>query len=123
MRIEFYRQDAPDAVVGTVRWDGREVILEGAEDGATGAAITRIFRASPVVTDDASLRTLSSHGESVIEPGSLDWLRAAALTRAPKVGLTPRFLAPVKHGEGYDPASNYRTFEQQIARIAASDDA
>lgn len=122
MRVEFYRQEAPDTVVGSVRWDGREPVLEHAEDGATGAAITRIFRATPVVTDDASLRTLSGHGDSVLEPGSLEWLRAAALTRAPTAGLTARFVTQVRPGEGYDPAANYRTFQEQVERIAVADE-
>ena len=118
MRIEFFRAEDPDQVVGSIRWDGREAFLERAEDAATGAAIKRIFRPTPVVTDDPSLRTLGGHGDSVIEPGSLTWLRAAASVRGPQSGLTPRFVAPVKPGEGYDPASNYRTFQEQVARIA-----
>ncbi len=122
MQVEFYRAEDPETVAGIARWNGNEAELERAEDAATGAAIVRIFRATPVVTDDASLRTLSGKGESVIEPGSLDWFREAALVRGPKVGLTPRFVPVIRPGDGFDPAAQYRTFTEQMARLAAEDE-
>ncbi len=121
MQVEFYRPEDPETVVGVARWNGNEAELERAEDGATGAAIVRIFRSTPVVADDASLRTLSGKGESVMEPGSLDWFREAALVRGPKVGLTPRFVPVVRSGEGFDPAAQYRTFSDQMSRFASED--
>ena len=118
--MEFYRDD-PAKVVGTARWDSREAVLERAEDEATGHAILRIFRPTPVVADDAALRTLSGRGESVLEPGSLDWFREAALTRAPTIGLTPRFVPDMEPGEGYDPAAQYRKFGEQMSRFASGE--
>jgi len=121
MRVEFYRAEDPAQVVGAAVWDGHEGLLESAEDGATGSAIVRIFRLTPVVTSDASLRTLSGKGDSVVEPGSLNWFRAAALSRAPRVGLTPRFVPEVRPGSGFDPAAQYRTFDDQMTRLAAGE--
>lgn len=121
MRVEFYRPDAPETVVAVATWDGSEAVLESAEDPATGAAVTRVFRAVPVATDDASLRTSAGSGVSMVEPGTLAWFRAAALTRAPKVGLTPRFQMDAPVGSGYDPAANYRSFRDQVARISLRD--
>jgi len=121
MRVEFYRAEDPTKVVGEAVWDGREAHLDSAEDGATGSAIVRIFRQTPVVTNDASLRTLSGKGDSVIEPGSLDWFRAAAFTRSPRVGLTPRFMPVIRPGSGFDPAAQYRRFGDQMTRLAAGE--
>lgn len=121
MRIDFYHPDDPDTVVAVVEWDGTQAHLVRADGQATGAAVTRIFRAVPVTSDDPSLRTNAGQGASTIEPGTLQWFRAAALVRAPKVGLTPRFVADAPSGSGFDPASNYRSFRDQVARISATD--
>jgi len=78
-----------------------------------------IFRPTPVVVDDASLRPLGTSGEVVLEPGSLEWFRAALSTRSPALGLAVRFVTDEIEG-GWDPAANYRTFAEQAARLAAS---
>jgi hypothetical protein len=122
MRVEFYREGSPETVVGAAAWEGREAVLLKAEDEATGHAILRIFRPTPVATSDASLRTLSGHGESVVEPGSLEWFRQAAVVRAPKVGLVPRFIPNVENGAGFDPAAQYRPFRDVMARLAEEPD-
>ena len=118
MRAEFYRPDDPAEVVGAARWDGRTARVE-AGDQDTGSAISRVFRPTPVVVDDPSLRPLGAHGESVVQPGSLDWFRAAAVTRSDEEGLRVRFVPQVRVGGGWDPASAYRTFRQTVARLEA----
>jgi hypothetical protein len=118
MRAEFYRPDDPADVVGLARWDGRVARVEAA-DQDTETAIVRVFRPTPVVVDDPTLRPLGAHGESVVQPGSLDWFRAAAVTRSDEEGLRVRFVPQVRVGGGWDPASAYRTFRQTVARLEA----
>ena len=118
MRVEFSRPGAPDDVVGRARWDGRRAIVE-ADDDDQRAGIQRVFRLTPVVVDDASMRTLGASGDSVIEPGSLEWFRAAALSRSADVDLAARIVPDVRPGTGWDPASDYRTFRNEIRRLAA----
>ena len=81
MKAEFYREDAPDDVVATASWDGRNVAVDS-EDDALAATITRSFRRTPIVTDDAAYRRQGTSGEVQIQPGSLEWFRAAAQVRA-----------------------------------------
>jgi hypothetical protein len=69
--------------------------------------------------DDASLRSLGTHGESLLQPGSLEWFRAALLSRALALGLGVRFVAQEVRG-GWDPAANYRTFADQVSRLTRS---
>ncbi|MEX1046647.1 MAG: hypothetical protein WD757_04570 [Actinomycetota bacterium] len=114
MRVEFYRPDDSQKVVAVARWDGREAVIDGADDESTGAAVARIFKPTPVVVDDPSLRTLGVHGESMLQPGSLKWFREAAWTRAPKSGLAVRFVPEVGPERGYDPAAQYRDFDEVI---------
>ena len=116
MRAEFYRRDDPETVVGTARWDGRRPQLEAQEDSVR-SVLRRIFRASPVVVEDASLRPLASSGESVLQPGSLEWFRAAAINRAPEHGLAARLVPEVPPKTGWDPASAYRTFRQVVTQL------
>lgn len=117
LRIEFHRPGAPEDVVGTATWDGRSASVD-ADDEDVRAALSRVFRPTPVVSDDASLRNLGAHGEVVLQPGTLVWFLQAARVRAPEVGLAGRVVRPEVEG-GWDPAANYRTFDQQIARLAA----
>src|SRR5205085_7467678 len=100
-------------------WDGRRAIVE-ADDDDQRAGIQRVFRLTPVVVDDASMRTLGASGDSVIEPGSLEWFRAAALSRSADVDLAARIVPDVRPGTGWDPASDYRTFRNEIRRLAAA---
>jgi hypothetical protein len=120
MRVEFFRANTPDEVVGRARWDGRRAVIE-AQDEAIKKRIAEVFRLTPVVVDDASMRSLGSHGTSVLEPGSLEWFRAAALTRAARVGLTARMVPEFAPGTGWDPAADYRTFRNEIRRLDASE--
>jgi hypothetical protein len=116
MRVEFFRPIAPDEVVGRARWDGRRAVIE-AEDDAVKQQVAEVFRLTPVVVEDASMRSLGSHGMSVLQPGSLEWFRAAALTRAGRVGLAARMVPEFAPGTGWDPAADYRTFRNQIRHL------
>jgi hypothetical protein len=116
MKVEFYRPDDPTEVVGVSRWDGRTAGVEAADQDVR-FAIDRVFRPTPVVVDDPSLRPLGARGESVVHPSSLDWFRAAAITRSREEGLRVRFVPEVRTPGGWDPASAYRTFRQAVARL------
>jgi len=115
VRAELARPDAPDEVVGKATWDGRTVRIE-ASNPDEEQAIRRIFRSTPVVVDDASLRGPGATGPSVLEPGDLQWFIAAARTRAQKEGLTVRLVATDGDGMGWDPAVAYRSFREAVAR-------
>lgn len=120
MRAEFYRDrnGGQDAAVAT--WDGRRVSIE-ASDADARSALERVFRLVPVVVDDAALRSLGANGESLIQPGSLEWFRAAAFTRGPAEGLAVRVVPEVVGKGGWDPAAAYRTFRDAMDRIITKD--
>jgi hypothetical protein len=95
---------------------GDRVIVE-AEDPKLNSSIERAFRPTPVVVDDPSLRYPGTSGESVLQPGDLEWFRAVAQVRVPaETGLVARWVPGVKAG-GFDPAANYRRFPEQITRL------
>ena len=121
MRVEFRRADKEAAadVVATAAWEDGRVVIE-AEDRGDHEAVARIFRPAPVVVDDASMRSLGSKGESVIQPGTLEWFRAAAFSRAPDAELRAR-LVPEMTGGGWDPAAAYRTFGSAMRRLLEPD--
>ena len=102
--------------VASATWlDGRVVVV--ADDPELTASIERAFRPVPVVVDDPSLRYPGTHGESVLQPGDLEWFRAVAQVRVPaETGLVARSVPGVTVG-GYDPAANYRRFFEQIERL------
>jgi hypothetical protein len=117
--VEFYAPDDEEKkAVATAAWDGHDVTITSADEDLRDR-LSRGFRRTPVVTDDASYRRLGTSGESAIQPGSLEWFRAAAQVRAgPETGLAARFVPGVVVG-GFDPAAGYRTFEDQIERLDA----
>jgi hypothetical protein len=117
--VEFYAPDDEEKkAVATAAWDGHDVTITCADDDLRDR-LARGFRRTPVVTDDASYRRLGTSGDSAIQPGSLEWFRAAAQVRAgPEAGLAARFVPGVVVG-GFDPAAGYRTFEDQIERLDA----
>lgn len=116
MRVEFYRPDEPDTVVATAAWRDGGVGVE-AEDAAVRDALIRAFRPTPVVVDDAARRRQGTHGEVVVQPGTLEWFREVAKVRATQEsGMAARFVPGVTEG-GYDPAAQYRTFEQSVERF------
>jgi hypothetical protein len=92
------------------------VVVES-DDHELKAAIERAFRSVPVVVDDPSLRYPGTRGESVLQPGDLEWFRAVAQVRVfAETGLAARSVPGVTVG-GYDPAANYRRFFEQIERL------
>lgn len=117
MRAELYRPDEPDVAAAIATWSPTGPSLEVLDPSA--GQLDRLLRPTPVVVEDASLRTLGSHGEALLHPGSLEWFRAALIARAPEVGLAVRFVRE-RIDYGWDPASAYRTFEQQVDRLASS---
>lgn len=117
MRAELFRADDPQALVAVATWsDGRPGldVLDSSVEGLDG-----LLRPTPVVVDDPSLRGPGTSGESLLEPGSLEWFRAALATRAEPLGLRLRFVTTHIEG-GWDPAANYRTFDEQVERLASS---
>jgi hypothetical protein len=117
IRVELFRHEDPDTPVAVATWNDGRPRLEPAE-GAPDE-VTTILRATPVVVDDASLRSLGTRGEVVLHPGSLEWFRAALLSRGAALGLGVRFVSENVRN-GWDPAANYRTFDEQARRLASS---
>ena len=119
MNVEYYQPDDEQKLtVATVEWDGRESTVSS-DDAAVRDALAHAFRRSPVVVDDPSLRRLGTHGPSMLQPGDLEWFRTVARYRATEeTGLDARFVPGTIVG-GYDPAANYRRFEDQIERLDA----
>jgi hypothetical protein len=118
MRVEFHDPEDPETVVGVGTWNGRTVHVTS-DDNDARDKIRRVFRLTPVVVDDAALRPLSAGGEAVIQPGSLEWFRTAAVARAPEAGLRARIVPEVQGHGGWDPASAYRTFRQTVALLVS----
>jgi hypothetical protein len=106
----------PLPAVASAVWLGDRVIVQS-EDPKLEASIEHAFRPTPVVVDDRSLRYPGTRGESVLQPGDLEWFRAVAQVRVPaETGLVARLVPGVRVG-GYDPAANYRRFPDQIERL------
>lgn len=116
MRAELYRPDAPNAVVAVATWDGRRARLDVKDASVPG--LDRIFRPTPIAIDDPALRHPGTSGPVVLQPGDLEWFRAVLLTRAPELGLAVRFVSGAVVG-GFDPASQYRSFEEQVERLTS----
>jgi hypothetical protein len=117
MQVGFFAPDDPETLVATAVWDGRSVEVES-QDDALRAALTRAYRPTPVVVDDAAYRRLGTSGEVMVQPGSLEWFRVATQVRAQATGLVARFVPGVTEG-GFDPAAQYRSFEDAIERLTA----
>jgi hypothetical protein len=116
MRAELYRPDAPATVVAVATLSGGRTAVEPASDEVEG--LDTLLSATPVVVDDASLRRPGTHGESLLEPGSLGWFRAALIERAPRIGLAVRFVAERIDG-GWDPAQGLGAFEERVDRLTS----
>jgi putative intracellular protease/amidase len=119
MKVEFYDpEDEQKVTVATAGWDGSDVTVTAADE-TIRTALAHAFRRSAVAVDDASLRRLGTSGDVVIQPGSLEWFRAAANTRATaESGLAARFVPGLDAG-GFDPAAGYRRFDEQLERLDA----
>ena len=117
MDVDFYRHDEGEGAeifIGRATWKGSGVEVTGAADDGAVLAVRNIFRRTPVVVDDASLRTSSGRGASVVQPGSYEWFRMAAISRAPKAGLSVRFVPDPASGGGWDPAAQYLDFREVV---------
>ena len=117
MRAEFHSPEEPDEILASVAWvDGRAEVT--ADDPVLAAKLRQALRPTPVVVDDASYRSLGTHGVVVVQPGDLEWFRAATMVRAPaETGLVAR-LVPEVAGGGYDPAAGNRTFAATVERLS-----
>ena len=117
MRVEFHRLDDEERTsVASVSWrDGTATITSGDEELRTRLA--HAYRRTPDVIEGGADRRLGTSGPDVLEPGDLEWFRAAAFVRASaETGLVARFVTGEVRG-GFDPAANYRAFEDQIERL------
>ena len=118
MRAELYEPADPESVVAVATWDGRQGRIDATAAAPEG--IQEILRPTPLVVEDPSLRRLGTHGETLLQPGTLEWFRSALVARGQALGLAVRFVPGVREG-GWDPAAQYRTFEEQVGRLGASD--
>lgn len=107
MRAEFYRNDDPDLVIGTAEWDGRRAVVSAGGDEAR-RTLERIFRPSGVRTDDPSTRPPGARGQAVIQPGTLEWFRTAAMVRGAAAGYGARFVTDLPGG--WDPALDPQSY-------------
>jgi hypothetical protein len=119
MKVEFYRAaDEQKIAVATVAWNGHDVDVS-AEDDDVRHTLEHAFRRWPLAVDDPSRRRLGTSGAVLLQPGSLEWFRAVARYRATQEsGLAARSVPGVLGG-GWDPAANYRTFDEQMERLDA----
>jgi hypothetical protein len=118
VKAEFHHRDEPDVVLAVATWSDPEVTIES-EDPVLAESLRRAFRRVPVVVDDGSYRTQGTHGEVVVQPGDLEWFRAAAQVRAStETGLVSRLVPGITEG-GYDPAAGYRTFGDSVERLSS----
>jgi hypothetical protein len=88
-----------------------------AEDEGVRASLRKVFRPTPMVVDDASLRPIGVRVTVTVQPGSMEWFREAALTRATPEGLRARIVPEARSATGWDPASAYRTFRQVVSLL------
>lgn len=119
VRIDFYRaeDDVDKNVVGSATWDGREVTVR-AEDPELREGLEHVFRGTPIVVHDPSLLPAGASGDVTLTPHSAAWFLAVARLRAAhELDLVARAVPEALEG-GYDPASNYRTFEEQVERLS-----
>jgi hypothetical protein len=119
MKIEFYRaeDDVDKNVVATASWDGRDATVASA-DAKLAGGLERVFRKTPVVVHDPSLLPAGATGDVTLHPGDTVWFQAVARVRAAhELDLVARVVSEVPEG-GYDPASNYRSFEEQVERLS-----
>ena len=118
MRAELHPADDPERVVAVATWDGREAVLQVLDPDVAGS-LSGLFRPTPVVVDDGAHRRLGTHGAVLIEPGTLEWFRAAVAQRAAEAGFVARIVPGVSEG-GWDPAAQYRTFGESIERLSSN---
>lgn len=112
MKAEFFRPDKPDEVLAIAVWDGRGASIEAPEQSVR-QSLERIFRPSPVSRAGQSVGPAAGSGDAVLEPGDLEWFRAAAMLRGEREGLGVRFVSETPGG--WDPAGTYRSMRAWVA--------
>ncbi len=119
MRAELYRPAAaegePDTVVAVATWRDDRASVEILDPSVTG--LDDVVRPTPVAVDDPALRSQGTTGEVLLQPGDRDWFLAAVRTRSASLGLSVRFVPDAGPG-GWDPASGYRRFDEQVEKLA-----
>jgi hypothetical protein len=113
---EFVRADAPDEVVATAHWDGPSegVRIDPVSESSLAESLRRIFRPTPVVVDEPSLRPPGASGPVILEPGDLRWFIEAARIRAQREGLEVRLAEDDWSRMGWDPAGSYVLFTEAV---------
>jgi hypothetical protein len=121
VKVVFSRPDDEERTqLAEVVWaDG--TVDARSDDEDLRARLVHAFRRTPVVIDDPALRRMGTHGEVVLQPGDLEWFRAAALVRATEETGLAATIVPEITG-GYDPAADYRPFGEKIERLASHAD-
>jgi hypothetical protein len=117
MRAEVYRPGDSSAIVAVATWSQGRASLEVLDHSLKG--LDGLLRPTPVVVDDPALRGPGTRGELLLEPGSYEWFVEALLTRTEALGLRVRFVVEKIVG-GWDPAADYRRFEEKVERLASS---
>jgi hypothetical protein len=119
MKAELYRpppaEGEAETVVAVATWEDGRASVEILDPAVPG--LDAVVRPTPVVVDDASLRPQGTHGEVLLQPGDRDWFVAAVRTRGQALGLSVRLVPDAGPG-GWDPASQYRRFDQQVDKLA-----
>jgi hypothetical protein len=115
VEAEFHPPGEAEPVLGRATWDGSGVRFE-AEAERTRQKLTRVFRPTPVIVDDPSLRSYGTSGPVQLPPGTLAWFRAAAITRGKEEGFGVRLVPNTRAPLGWDPAGTYRPLTNQVER-------
>ncbi len=118
MRIDFHRSlsdgETEVEILASAVWDGRRAVVEASSDEIR-EAMAKVFRPTPLVVDDPAYRQQGTEGPVGLQPGTVEWFRAAAQVRAEEVGLVARVVSERREG-GWDPAAQYRTFAESMRR-------
>jgi hypothetical protein len=121
VRAELYRPAPADGqaetVVAVATWRGGATSIDVLDPSdASAAGIGAIVRPTPVVVDDPGLRSAGTRGPVLLHPGDLEWFVQALRSRGEALGLSVR-IVPEDGPGGWDPASTYRTFDQQVEKL------
>jgi hypothetical protein len=118
MRAELYRPAAAEGdqetLVAVATWRDGASSIDVVDPIADG--LDAVIRPTPVVVDDPALLPAGTRGPVLLHPGDLEWFLEAVRTRSRAFGLSVRLVPEVGPG-GWDPASTYRTFEQQVEKL------
>jgi hypothetical protein len=119
MRAELVRpapaEGEPETLVAVASWRDGRASIEVLDPSVPG--LEDVVRPTPVAVDDPSLRSQGTRGSVLLQPGDLTWFVAAVRSRAEALGLSAR-IVPDSGPGGWDPASQYRRFTQQIEKLA-----